>query len=205
MNLSKPLIIIWALITCASPLHAGEPSTDSPQTLYLQAGKEERSGSPAKAREIYESIIDRFPDTEFAVKANDRLLALPAPGRKAESAGSSQPFTFFSTGSPKPLPAEPLLRSGVEAARKKAQAESVRRNVIERERARFTTSEGHRFNRMVLAEKEVQWQKDADRKIVEEFGMTLDEMREKLKQICSEANVKGECTEEAFYLLSTTP
>ena len=91
MKLAKSLIIITALIALALPLHAGEPSADSPQSLYLQAGKEERSGSSVTARAIYESIIDRFPESEFAVKANDRLLLLPPAKQKIEPPSASSP------------------------------------------------------------------------------------------------------------------
>jgi len=205
MNLAKPFVIITALLALATPLNAGQTTPDSPQSLYLQAGKEERSGSSAKAREIYENIIDRFPESEFAVKANDRLLSLPPSKQKTESTPAASPQTFFATRPSKPLPAEPLLRRGVEMARMKTRAESVRRQELERERERHALREGHRINRSVLAEKESRWQKAADRKVLDEFGMTLDEMGEKLGQICIEAEVKGECGEEAFYLLSATP
>lgn len=205
MKLAKLLIIISALLALALPLHAGEPAADSPQSLYLQAGKEERSGSSATARAIYESIIDRFPESEFAVKANDRLLLLPPAKQKAEPPSASSPFTLFAPEPSKPLPADPLLRRGVETARMKAKAEAVRRGEIELQRARYYTREGHRINRSVLADKESQWQKAADQKIVAEFGMNLDEMGEKLQQLCSEAKVKGECSEKGFNLLSTTP
>jgi len=205
MNLAKPFVIIIALLTLATPLHAGQTTPDSPQDLYLQAGKQERSGSAAKAREIYENIIDRFPESEFAVKANDRLLALPPAMQKSESAPEASLLTTFTPKPSKPLPAEPLLRRGVEAARMKSKAEDLRRNELERERERYAVREGHRINRSVLAEKESQWQKAADKKVLAEFGMTLDEMGEKLKQICMEAKVTGECREESFYLLSATP
>lgn len=205
MNLAKRFIVIIALLALATPLHAGQTTPDSPQSLYLQAGKEERSGSAAKAREIYESIVDRFPESEFAVKANDRLLALPAAKQKSENAPPASPLSIFAAKPAKPLPADPLLRRGVEAARMKARAEDLKREELERERERYSVREGHRINRSDLAEKESQWQKAADKKVLAEFGMTLDEMGEKLKQICNEAKVTGECSEEAFYLLSATP
>lgn len=46
-----------------------------PQKMYLAAGTYVRSGDEAKAKQIYEAIIERFPDSDFAVKANDQLLA----------------------------------------------------------------------------------------------------------------------------------
>jgi len=205
MNFAKPFVIIIVLLALATPLHAAQATSDSPQNLYLQAGKEERSGSVAKAREIYESVIDRFPESEFAVKANDRLLALPPAKLKSESTPAGSPLTIFAPKPSKPLPAEPLLRSGVETARMKSKAEDLRRNELERERERYSVLEGHRINRSVLAEKESHWQKAADQKVLDQFGMTLNEMGEKLKQICIEAKVTGECSEESFYLLSATP
>ena len=206
MNLVKSLITITALITLAAPLHAGQTTPDTPQGLYLLAGKEERSGSTAKARELYENIIDRFPESEFAVKANDRLLSLPFAKQKEESAPAPSPLPVLtSKPSARPLPSEPLLRRGVETSRMKTKAEAVRRQELERNRELYAVREGHRINRSVLAEKEAQWQKAADRKVLDEFGMSLEAMEEKLKQICSEAKVTGECSEEAFYLLSATP
>lgn len=46
-----------------------------PQAMYLAAGKYEREGDSYSARKVYEQIIDRFPSSPFAAKANDQLLA----------------------------------------------------------------------------------------------------------------------------------
>lgn len=46
-----------------------------PQKLYLAAGAASRNGDSYKAKQIYETIINRFPDSPFAVKANDQLLS----------------------------------------------------------------------------------------------------------------------------------
>jgi len=206
MKSARPLVILAALICLAAPLHAGATPTDSPQKLYLQAGKEERSGSLDAARKIYESIIDRYPESDFAVKANDRLLAIqPAPPRKAEKAPEPPVIELLAPKAAKPLPSEPLLRQGVELARMKAQAESVERQELARQREAYLVYEGHRVNRGVLAEKEAKWQVVADKKVLDQFGMSLDEMGEKLRGLCKEAQVKGECNEEAFQLLSATP
>lgn len=205
MSLPKPFVILLVILFLAAPLHAAQPPVDSPQSLYLQAGKEERFGSMAKAREIYESIVDRFPESEFAVKANDRLLTLPNVKQKTESSPPGSPLTLFTPATAKALPADPLLRQGVETARMKARAESVRRQELERQKEMFSVREGHKVNRIFLAEKQAQWQKDADQKVADEFGMTIDAMTEKLQQLCTEAKVRGECSEEAFYLLSAAP
>jgi len=206
MKSARPLVILAALICLSAPLHAGQTPTDSPQKLYLQAGKEERSGSLDVARRIYESIIDQYPESDFAVKANDRLLALqPAPPRKAEKAAEQPVIELLAPKPAKPLPAEPLLRQGVELARKKAQAETVIRHELERQREAYLVYEGHRVNRGILAEKEARWRVAAEQKVLAQFGMSLDEMGEKLRGLCKEAQVKGECNEEAFQLLSAAP
>lgn len=44
------------------------------QAMYLAAGKYEREGDDYNARQVYERLIDRFPDSPFAAKANDQLL-----------------------------------------------------------------------------------------------------------------------------------
>ncbi|MCX7067015.1 MAG: DUF1566 domain-containing protein [Methylococcales bacterium] len=46
------------------------------QEMYLAAGKSEREGSSTQAKETYEMIISRFPDSVYAVKANDQLLQI---------------------------------------------------------------------------------------------------------------------------------
>jgi hypothetical protein len=204
MNRIRLAVIIAASLLLASPLHAASAPADSPQALYLQAGKEERSGSLTKARELYESIIDRFPESDFAVKANDRLLTIAAPPKqKQDKSEKATPLSLLAPPAAKPLPADPLLRRGVELARMKKKAETMRRHEIERERELFFAREGHRINRNVLSKNEAAWQEGADNKIVEEFGMTLEEMGNRLGKLCDEAKVKGECGEEGFYLLSS--
>jgi hypothetical protein len=159
----------------------------------------------AKAREIYESIIDRFPESDFAVKANDRLLALPANGKKATG---SQPGAvekvekLFAPPPAAPLPAEPLLRRGVEAARLKAKATVVRREEYDRLKRGDEAREGRKLVQAKRSDMETAWRQGADSKVVEEFGMSLDEITAKAEAACKEAGVKGECSEEAFYRLS---
>lgn len=45
-----------------------------PQAMYLAAGKYEREGDSYRARQVYEGLIERFPNSQWAVKANDQLL-----------------------------------------------------------------------------------------------------------------------------------
>lgn len=44
-------------------------SSKSPQQLYLEAGKLERNGDSYKSKIIYNYIVDNYPDSDFAVKA----------------------------------------------------------------------------------------------------------------------------------------
>jgi len=52
------------------------------QSLYLQAGRAQRNGSIEHggvsfyAKELYEMVIEKFPSSEFAVKASDQLNAM---------------------------------------------------------------------------------------------------------------------------------
>lgn len=205
--MKRILILLLAIICLAAPLHAGQTIPDSAQSLYLRAGKEERSGSMAKAREIYESIIDRFPESDFAVKANDRLLALPATGQKAVS-GPAQEIekieNLFTPPPSAPLPSDPLLRRGVEAARLQSRAAVVLREEYDRLKRGDETREGHKQIQANRPAKEAGWRQGADRKVVEEFGMTLEEITARAESACKEAGVIGECSEEAFYNLSGT-
>jgi hypothetical protein len=69
-----------------------------------------------RARQTYESIIDRFPESEFAVKANDRLLAItpptsarpvaaPATAGAAAAEQAVQPPSAVNPGQPQQTPA----------------------------------------------------------------------------------------------------
>jgi hypothetical protein len=48
-------------------------NSKSPQQLYLEAGKLERNGDSYKSKMIYNYIVDTFPNSDFAVKASDKL------------------------------------------------------------------------------------------------------------------------------------
>jgi hypothetical protein len=108
------LLLTFALqLAITSIAHA---EADTPQSLYLKAGREERQGETVRARQTYESIIDRFPESEFAVKANDRLLAItpPASARPAATPATAaaaateqtvQPPTAVNPSQPQQTPA----------------------------------------------------------------------------------------------------
>lgn len=194
----KIIALFFVLFCLAAPLYAGQTAPDSVQSIYLQAGKEERSGSMAKARELYESIVDRFPESDFAVKANDRLLALPTARQKAESGKAASPFTLFAPAPAKPLPTDPVLRRGVEAARLKANAEVTSREEFEWLKRADNVRNGRKISKSRLAEKELSWKQAAAAKVVEEYGMTLEEITARAETACKEAGVKGDCNEEAL-------
>lgn len=46
---------------------------NNPQTMYLAAGAYSRNGDNTKANSVYDAIISRFSNTQWAVKANDQL------------------------------------------------------------------------------------------------------------------------------------
>jgi len=48
---------------------------EDPQIIYLAAGKHERNGESSEATKMYENLIERFPSSQWAVKANDQLNA----------------------------------------------------------------------------------------------------------------------------------
>lgn len=56
-----------------------------PTVMYLAAGKLERTGESGKAQLVYERLIERFPASQWAVKANDQLLEK----RRAEAYNST--------------------------------------------------------------------------------------------------------------------
>lgn len=221
--MKKPsiILIIMLSITIAGVARA-EATADTPQALYLKAGKEERQGESAKARQTYESIIDRFPDSEFAVKANDRLLAIsplsptpPAtapveavtaapvqtPPQPAAAAPASPAITlppFLAPETPAPLPDDPTKRQGVELARLYNKARSIYDSEFSRREFAFTTQYGHRYNHMERSRKEKEWRAAADDKVRKELGLSVEEIRLKLQQACDAAGITGTCDEKAF-------
>lgn len=48
----------------------------NPQAMYLSAGNYYREGEKLRANQIYENIITRFPQSLWAVKANDQLIEI---------------------------------------------------------------------------------------------------------------------------------
>lgn len=60
------------------------------QALYLLGGKYEREADTQKAKTVYERVISKFASSEWAVKANDRLLAMRADANAASRASNIQ-------------------------------------------------------------------------------------------------------------------
>lgn len=65
------------------------------RNLYLEAGKAQRNGSITffntkfSAAQLYEIIVDKFPDSEYAVKATDQLTAMSRSSREQSAAQSA--------------------------------------------------------------------------------------------------------------------
>jgi hypothetical protein len=209
-------LLLLPLASRAADAPADPPVT--PQAMYLQAGKLERHGEMAKARETYERLIDQFPASEFAVKANDRLLALPAlvaappplPAAAPTAVPSVPPHqqptgidALLKPQEPKPLPVDPLKRRGVELARRYQQAKAVYKDEIDRRQATQTTLAGHRVNRSVLADQQKAWERAAAERVRALFGNDLDTLKQQVQAVCDEARIAGECNEDAF--IGTAP
>lgn len=60
------------------------------QALYLLGGKLEREGDTQKATLVYERVISKFASSEWAPKANDRLLAMRSDANATSRASSIQ-------------------------------------------------------------------------------------------------------------------
>ena len=194
------------LFSLSVPCFANETASgETAQSLYLKAGKLERQGEASKAREAYESVIDRFPASEFAVKANDRLLQLglptqpqpasPQQAQPAPPAKTSEEPSLFAPASLPPLPTEPAKRRVAELSRQYKDASHTRSEEYNRHQGKFTTRFGHQFSRRDLADQQEKWNKLADEKVVKEYGMSLADMRKKLDAACQAAGLAAGCDE----------
>ena len=57
-------------------LAAGGCGGDGAQEVFETAQFEERQNNPAHARELYQEILTRYPNSPYAKKAEERLRAL---------------------------------------------------------------------------------------------------------------------------------
>lgn len=67
--------IIWVLTIIVSTALSG-CSGNGGQELFDTAKLEELQDNSEHARQLYQEIIDRYPETEYARKAQERLSAL---------------------------------------------------------------------------------------------------------------------------------
>ena len=81
----------------------------------------------------------------------------------------------------------------------------VRREEYDRLKRGDEAREGRKLVQAKRFDMEAAWRQGAARKVVEEFGMTLDEITARAEAACKEAGVTGECNEEAFRRLSAAP
>jgi hypothetical protein len=70
--------MLWDLpsIEAGEKYWSQELNGTNPQLMYLKAGQYARTGNFNKSIQLYESIIKRFPDSPFAVKADDQLSSV---------------------------------------------------------------------------------------------------------------------------------
>ena len=188
--------IFLVLLTGTAP--AAEPAQESPQSLYLQAGKLERQGNPQQAQEVYESLIDRYPASEFAVKANDRLLQLldPAVAKGAKPA----PPTAKSLP-----PANDPKRRGRMLFELKQRAAKIFSDEKQSRFYAYSTLHSHRYNRGELRDMESEWDKAAEEKVRKELGMGSDEIDRAIEEVCQQLKVDGKCDASQFQEMPATP
>ncbi len=56
-----------------------------PQAMYLQAGKYVRQGNSSDAKQLYETLIDKYPNHPLAIKANDQLQSMSTSTNSSRS------------------------------------------------------------------------------------------------------------------------
>lgn len=192
----KKLCIVPATALLLS-LAAGSPAdtgaSDTPQSLYLKAGKQEREGSMDRARASYEQIIDRFPSSDFAVKANDRLLELQR--LPATSPVVTTTPARFASDSAAPLPEEPERRHAVNQARNYQQARTIIDNEIRRRQNIFTAQNGHRYSKHYLSEQQKEWVRLGEQRVRDELGSSIAVIEHQLADACNRLNLAAHCSE----------
>lgn len=66
---------IWATILLLALAGAG-CTGDKAKEVFETAQLEERQNNPAHAKELYQEILTKYPQSEYAKKAEERLKAL---------------------------------------------------------------------------------------------------------------------------------
>ncbi|UFS70134.1 hypothetical protein LPW11_19950 [Geomonas sp. RF6] len=186
MKRSIVLTALLIVLTSASAQAAEPAPAETAQSLYLQAGKAERQDQQAKAKELYEAIIDRFPTSDLALNANDRLLELM---RGTTTAPSTKPTP--------PPPADPKAKARELLALKKKAAD-IQDKEWRRLSIAFFNRYDHRYNRSELRENEQQWDKLAEEKVREELGMGSAEINARFEEACHKLGITGTCDEKAL-------
>ena len=185
-------LLLMAIACTQFAASAAAESGETPQSLYLKAGRLERQGELNLAKQHYEALIDQYPASEFAVKANDRLLELMKSTR-----------TTIDTNTPsatpaQPQPAVPHKRRALELARLYNKAVYLRDDEFNRHYYAFQAKYGHRFNRAELTKSQEEWHKAADMKVRQELGMGINEIKQKLEEACQELGIKESCNENSL-------
>ena len=186
MKRSMAVMAVLIILTAATA-QAAEPvaPAETAQSLYLQAGKAERQDQQARARELYEAIIDRFPTSELAVKANDRLLDL----LQVKGAPSAT--------KPAPVASDPKKKAK-DLLELKKKAANIQDKEWRRLSLAFFNRYEHRYNRSELREREAEWDKASEAKVKEELGMGTAEIQLKLDEACRNLGITGTCDEKAL-------
>jgi TolA-binding protein len=71
--------ILATLVLSVALLSGVMACSEPPETLFNNAQFEELQNNHEHARELYNEIIKKHPDSEFALKATERLEQLEAP------------------------------------------------------------------------------------------------------------------------------
>lgn len=177
--------LLVALTAASAPAVEPPAPAETAQSLYLQAGKAERRGENAKASELYEAIIDRYPASELAVKANDRLLDMMRPPAAPSAA------------KPAPAVSDPKARAR-ELLEMRKKAADIQDKEWRRLSQGFFSRYDHRYNRAELREKEAEWDKTCEAKVKKELGMGTAEIQQKLDEACRRLGITGTCDENAL-------
>lgn len=68
---------VLVVIVAASMMALAGCSGDKGKELFDTAQFEEKQHNGEHARKLYEELVKKYPGTEFATKASERLKALP--------------------------------------------------------------------------------------------------------------------------------
>jgi outer membrane protein assembly factor BamD (BamD/ComL family) len=68
----RAILAVLMILTLA----AGGCAGDGAQEVFETAQFEERQNNPAHAKELYQEILTRYPQSAYAKKAEERLRAL---------------------------------------------------------------------------------------------------------------------------------